>query len=194
MSDNTNTTTVGIDSKNEFIAQVKETGVVAGGDLVHTEGEGRATRYFVGDEQVKKAEVEDLYAEQDEVEVPVEREFDHGDIACRVCGNVVGYLTGSHMKTHDEGEPRSVAEYRAHVADKDGVEPSEVPLAPEELTEVFHASGDLSDETRRQLSETNKARWEAGEYDHLRKEDADDGSDDDGSDDDGDEEAVEAAA
>lgn len=194
MSDNVNTTTVGIDSENDFIAQVKQTGVlVPEVGMVYTEGEGRATRYFIDDERVKKADVEALFEEGSDWEVPVEGDHEHGEIQCRYCGAFVGYLTGSHMKSHDEG-PQTVDEYRQFVAEKDDIDPSDVPLAPDELNNVFHQAGDLDEETRKKLSEMNKQRWESGEYDHLRKEDEDE-EDDDEEDEEGNGEAepVEAA-
>ena len=182
MSDNTNTQTVSIDSKNDFIAQVKETGVVvAGGDKVlHTEGEGRATRYFVGGEQVKKADIEAEFEAQQsdddpavEVHVPTQAEHEHGEIECEYCGRSLGYLTGSHMASHDGG-PQTVDAYRHMVAERRDIEPEDVPLAPEELSEAFESWGNsLDEEVRQKLSDINKARWEAGEYDHLRKEEAD---------------------
>lgn len=172
MTEDVNTTTVSIDSENDFIAQVRETAAIVSGKVVHTEGEGRATRYFIDDEKVKKSEVEDLYEDGLEVEVPVEDEHEHGEIQCEVCGKVVGYLTGSHMKSHDGG-PQTVDEYRQFVAEQEDIEPSEVPLAPDELTNVFHEAGELDEETRNELAEMNRERWEAGEYDHLRKEDDD---------------------
>jgi hypothetical protein len=180
-----NTTEVSIDNENEFVAQVRTTGVVvAGGDAVlRTEGEGRQTRYFVGDEQVRKAEVvEEFRARQSDddpsvtVHVPADAEHEHGDVVCRVCGKALGYLTGSHMKTHDEG-PTTIDGYRAMVAEADGVEPSEVPLCTDDLFATFEAAGNIDEETRRQLSEHNKARWEAGEYDHLRASEDDESAD-----------------
>jgi hypothetical protein len=183
MSSN-NYTDVSIDNKNDFIAQVKATGViVAGGsELLHTEGEGRSTRYFVGDEKVTKAEVVEEFEARMEGDnttvvcrVPTEG-HEHGDVQCRYCGKVLGYLTGSHMNTHGDNGPRTVDEYRAFVAKKDGIEPSEVPLCTDDMMNVFVASGDHDDEMRARLSEGNKARWEAGEYDHLRKEETGDGA------------------
>lgn len=155
----TNTKAVSIDSKSEFIEQVRTTGVLhpeAG--LVHTEGEGRQTRYFVGDERVGKGDVESLFEAGSDWEVPVDADFEYGGIRCRTCGKVVGYLTGSHMGTHEdiENAPTTVAEYREMVAEADGIDPEDVPLSTDEMMDA--------------IAERNRARWEAGEYDHLRKE------------------------
>jgi len=175
-----NTRTVSIDTKEQFIAQVRETGVVVdGGDSVlRTEGEGRATRYFVGGDKVQKAEIEAEYeavsGDGGEIEVHVPAEDDepeHGTIRCEVCGREVGYLTGSHMKTHEDGRPTTVAAYREAVAADKGVDTDEVPLAPDELTEVFERSGEHDEETLDELAEINRRRWEDGEYDHLRADD-----------------------
>lgn len=167
MTGNNTTIDGGIETETEAVEAIKTGGgVVADGVRAHTEGEGRQTRYILGGDNVPKAEVVGAVLEADEVEAAGD-EPEHGTIACEHCGAELGYLTGSHMQSHDGG-PQTVAEYRQTVAADRGVEPSEVPLAPDELSEVFEAAGDHDEETLDELSELNEARWEAGEYDHLR--------------------------
>lgn len=167
MTTNTEAAEGGIATESEATEAIKTgDGVVADGVRAHTEGEGRQTRYYLGGDNVPKAEVVAAVLEADEVEAAGD-EPEHGTIVCEHCGAELGYLTGSHMGSHDDG-PQTVAEYRQTVAAGRGVDPSEVPLAPDELSEVFEAAGQHDEETLEELSELNEARWEAGEYDHLR--------------------------
>lgn len=161
-----------IDNKQDAVEQIVDGGVVADGVLAEARGEGRQRRYFLGGENVAKGDVVEAVLGADEVEdAGADEEPEHGSIECRYCGAAVGYLTGSHMKSHDEGGPQSVDAYRALVAEQEGVEPSEVPIAPDELGSLFEEAGQHDEETRERLAEMNKERWEAGEYDHLRQED-----------------------
>lgn len=171
MSDNNSGHDGGIETETEAVDAIKTgDGVVADGVRAHTEGEGRQTRYILGGDNVPKAEVVEAVLEADEVEAAGD-EPEHGTIVCRHCGDELGYLTGSHMKSHDEG-PQTVAQYRQTVAARNDMEADEVPLAPDALGEVFEDAGDHDEETLDELSELNEARWEAGEYDHLRGEEA----------------------
>jgi len=170
-----NTTTVSTETETEAEEAIKGgSGVVADGTRAHTEGEGRQTRYFLGGDNARKGEAVEAVLGADEVvdaDAGSDDEPEHGTIECEACGRRLGYLTGSHMKSHDDGQPQSVAAYRSAVAARKGVDEGDVPLAPDELTDVFRDAGDHDEETLQELSALNKARWDAGEYDHLRKED-----------------------
>jgi hypothetical protein len=157
----------GIETETEAVEAIKTgDGVVADGVRAHTTGEGRQTRYLLGGDNVPKAEVVEAVLEADEVEAADQP--DHGTIVCRVCGDELGYLTGSHMQTHADNQPQTVGQYREAVAARNDADPEDVPLAPDALAEVFESAGDHDEETLDELSELNEARWEAGEYDHLR--------------------------
>lgn len=159
-----------IESKQDAVEQIVNGGVLADGVLAEAEGEGRQRRYFLDGDNVAKSEVVEAVLEADEVEQPGD-EPEHGSIQCRYCGDVLGYLTGSHMESHDDEGPQSVDEYRAFVAAEEDVEPEEVPIAPDELDSLFEEAGQHDEETRQELSELNQERWEQGEYDHLRGDD-----------------------
>lgn len=174
-------------TETQFVDAVRAEGVVvvthADEDDIEltTKGEGRQTRYFVDGEKAKKSAVVSVYETYvREQGAPVEDlaggEAGADEIQCEYCGALVGYLTGSHMQSHDAG-PQTVEEYRQEVASRRGVSPDEVPLAPDALAEAFEAAGQHDEETLEELSRMNKARWEAGEYDHLR---ADEDGDEDG--------------
>lgn len=198
---------IDIETKADAESQIKEgDGVMADGTRVHTEGEGRGTRYFVGGDNVPKADAVAAVVEadgvtevgadddnDDEVEardrdgaVRFARETfagndysfgaDEGDaVLSLVTGEEMGYITGSHVKA-SPAPVDTVDGYRALVVEAIDVvdDEDEVPIAPDALMEEFRSYGGLSDETRDELAEINRARWEAGEYDHLRKDDGDD--------------------
>lgn len=78
-----------------------------------------------------------------------------GSVRCLVCGSELQYITHSHMATHPEG-PRTIEDYKSLVAGVLAIPEKEVPIM----------SSDLSD----RLADKTRERWEAGEYDHFRKE------------------------
>ena len=208
MSENT-TQTGGIEVETTADAEeaVKNIGVVADGVPAYTEGEGRQTRYFLGDANVAKGEVVGAVAEADEV-VPMGNDEDDNSeddevesrtrdealafvqetveehdgcvvtddmVVSLVTGDEMGYITGSHVKA-SPAPVETVDEYRQLVVQAmDGeMATDEVPIAPDGLMEKFKSYGDHDEDTIEQLSEQNKARWEDGEYDHLRKDDDED--------------------
>lgn len=91
---------------------------------------------------------------------------------------LVGYVTGSHVKALPTDELSSVDGYRQAVFqalegtdDPEGAleHPDDVPVATADMMEQFREYGNsLDEETRERLSSQVKARWEDGEYDHLR--------------------------
>lgn len=107
-------------------------------------------------------------------------------------GRLMGYITGSHVKSLPGEGLESVDDYRAAVyqaitsgssyddSSGEGLErPDDVPIAPDAMMEVFEESGgDVDEETREKLSRQVERRWEDGEYDHLRKDDENDGGSD----------------
>lgn len=102
---------------------------------------------------------------------------------------LMGYITGSHVKALPNGL-ESVDDYRravyqalvgdAATPDDELVSlelPSDVPIATSDMMETFEEAGrslaedeDLAD----RMSGLTKARWEDGEYDHLKNEDPED--------------------
>jgi len=101
----------------------------------------------------------------------------------------VGYITGSHVGTLPAESVSTVDDYRNLVyqalsadagenkhplADLDS--PDDVPIMTDDMMETFKESGDKiknDEETRERLSNQVAARWEDGEYDHLRTSDPD---------------------
>jgi hypothetical protein len=94
---------------------------------------------------------------------------------------LMGYITGSHVKALPADGLTSVDDYRAAVVEAVGGEagitkPGSVPIATDDMMETFEQAGNkLDKEDREKLSRQVEARWEDGEYDHLRKDDEDDG-------------------
>lgn len=127
------------------------------------------------DEGLTYAEAEDRAMELIQADMPTQED---GEILSLVTGEYMGYITGSHVKA-SPAPITTVQEYRWLVADAtdDEIEPDEVPIAPTQLQHTFEKAGQHDEETLNELSRMNRARWEAGEYDHLRSED-DDESDD----------------
>lgn len=163
-----------IETKTDYEQALKDNGVFAGDRFYFTEGEGRQTRYFSrpadgGEkEAVSKGEAMDAYDEHGPENVMLPDDPD--EVECRVCGESLGYITHSHLDAHDEG-PTTVAEYREFVADADGIDPEDVPLASDDMYDRFASGGHSNDEeTREKIAEKVRAKWESGEYDHLRGE------------------------
>lgn len=102
-----------------------------------------------------------------------------------VTGAAMGYVTGSHIKA-SPAPITTVDEYRALVVEAiDEVESAdEVAIAPGEMMAKFESYGQHDQETRDKLSEMNKARWESGAYDHLRKDDEEEQEDEESDDED----------
>lgn len=108
-------------------------------------------------------------------------------------GRPMGYITGSHVGSLPWDDLSSVDDYRHAVFQAlEGTDdplgvlpgPGDVPIAPDELMETCYEAGQKirdDEETREKLSNQVSARWEDGEYDHLR-DDGDDDSDDDSDD------------
>lgn len=90
---------------------------------------------------------------------------------------LMGYITGSHVKSLPAENLTSVDDYRAAVVHAIGEESGigdtdNVPIATDDMMETFKEAGNsLDEETREKLSSQVEARWEEGSYDHLRKED-----------------------
>lgn len=45
-----------------------------------------------------------------------------GTFPCMICGECFSYLNTAHMKTHEAGKPRHIAEYRDWVAKHSGLD------------------------------------------------------------------------
>lgn len=145
-----------IDTVAQFFDAVRSAGVWIDDKHITAEGEGRATRYLVDGESATKGDARGLFDSARDSGAAVLVGDEGGQkVQCEVCGGFVGYLTGSHMGTHEDGEPQTVAEYREAFGE-------DAPLAPEGFMEA--------------LAEANRERWEAGEYDHLRGENGDNGA------------------
>lgn len=97
---------------------------------------------------------------------------------------LMGYITGSHVQSLPAEGMTTVDDYRnavyqalgADLSDTDGADPivdfdspADVPIMTEDMKDILRESGNsLDEETRDKLSRQVKARWEDGEYDHLR--------------------------
>lgn len=155
-----------------------------------------AANVVPADEWEEPEEVEEEEADDEEEDRPLTREealdvvrtnFEENDgftvetedgekMFSLVAGRPIGYITGSHVKATN-APVDTVADYRALVAEALGVEADEVPIATDEMNDKFRSAGEHSEETLKMLSEMNKARWESGAYDHLRKADDEDEDD-----------------
>lgn len=107
-----------IETVAQYFDAVRTAGVWIDNQHITSEGEGRSTRYFVDGEKASKSDARDAFdaARESGVAILVGDEANR-QIRCLACGGSVGYLTGSHMKSHEDGLPQSIAEYRAEYGD-----------------------------------------------------------------------------
>jgi len=96
---------------------------------------------------------------------------------------LMGYITGSHVGALPADGLSTVDDYRDAVyqalertGEPEGVleSPDDVPIMTDDMMETFTEAGNQikhDEETRERLSNQVEARWEDGEYDHLRDED-----------------------
>jgi len=100
---------------------------------------------------------------------------------------LMGYITGSHVGALPADGLSTVDDYRNAVYqalertdEPAGVleSPDGVPIMTDDMMETFTEAGNQikhDEETRERLSKQVEARWEDGEYDHLRGDDGGDG-------------------
>jgi hypothetical protein len=102
---------------------------------------------------------------------------------------LMGYITGSHVKSLPAESMETVDDYRnavfqalgADLSDEEDAEPivdfdspDDVPIATDDMMETFEEAGNsIDDETREKLSRQVSRRWEDGAYDHLRGDEGD---------------------
>jgi len=100
-------------------------------------------------------------------------------------GRLMGYITGSHVGALPADSIETVDDYRRAVHDAldlpEDTSPDDVPICDSDMMETFQEAGSsISDERREEIAQQVEARWEDGEYDHLRQDDEDNDPGDDG--------------